>query len=91
MSKVSNASYLSIVGHHTTLSILITTLKEHVGQASETAVLQQALLAALQTLQAFVAPDQDVLTYLVNNTFVMVAYAAAFVLKLLVQWSDVRI
>lgn len=68
---------------------MITTLKEHVGKPTETAVLQQALLAALQTLQAFVAPDQNVLTYLVNNTFVMVAYAAAFVLKVLVQWSDV--
>lgn len=53
-------------------------------------MLQQALLAAIQTLQAVVGADEFSLRFLVNNTFVMVAYAAAFTLRLLARWTEVR-
>lgn len=59
------------------------------GHPTETAILQQALLAAIQTLQAVVGADEFSLRFLVNNTFVMVAYAAAFALRLLARWTEV--
>jgi hypothetical protein len=74
---------------HTALSLWITALRGHVGHPTETAILQQALLAAIQTLQAVVGADAESLRFMVNNTFVMVAYAAAFTLRLLARWAEV--
>lgn len=66
---------------HTALSVVCTALGDHTGHASEGDILQQALVAAIQTCQAYVATPLIVRTYFGNNTNAMVCYAGIFILK----------
>ena len=45
------------------------------GRETEAAMLVQAFMASMQTLQVFISASLDGLRYLVNNTFVMVGEA----------------
>ena len=45
------------------------------GRETEAAMLVQAFMASMQTLQVFISASLDGLRYLVNNTFVMVSNA----------------
>ncbi|KAH8924305.1 hypothetical protein BT69DRAFT_90951 [Atractiella rhizophila] len=86
LPKSRTFSYLNLVGCHTQLSILIVVLKDHLGHPSESTMLHECLIAALQTCQAFVEAGEE-LRYLVNNTCMMIGYAATFALKLLL-WKE---
>lgn len=66
-------AYLSLIGAHTTLSIYIAALQDHVGRPTEAAVLQACLFAGLQTCRVAIA-GRDELAYIVNNAALMVAY-----------------
>jgi hypothetical protein len=77
-------AYLSVIGAHTTLSIYIAALQDHASRSTEAAVLQSCLFAGLQTCRASISGRLG-LTYLVNNAALMVAYAAAFSLKVCVS------
>ncbi|KAI5479967.1 hypothetical protein MNV49_002257 [Pseudohyphozyma bogoriensis] len=86
-SQQSTRAYLSLIGAHTTLSVYIAALHDHVGRPTEAAVLQACLFAGLQTCRVAIA-GRDEFKYLVNNAALMVAYAAAFSLKLVVHWKE---
>lgn len=74
-------SILFDIRHHTALSVICTALRDHIGHPSEGDILQQALVAAIQTCQAYVAAPTNIRVYLGNNTCAMVCYAGIFILK----------
>jgi len=69
---------LTLVGGELRTPILVMVLKDHLGYSTDAAILQQAFLATIRTIQTFCTADSEKKRYYSNNTYIIVASAAAF-------------